>query len=360
MHPAISLSPATAPGCRPRWWGTFVAGLGLLAALGFPAAATADRVAARSITHRVTERADATQAASELLVRTGWGRGAGQLGRDPDGAGLGPAALAFGPRGELLVLDAANRRVLVLSPRGRPERALPLPGGHPRDLVALGAHLFVLAHASGAPDRYEVHALDLTTGQLRRTLPVPAAARVPGALLVAGSPAAPDLWIEADPLRCVPLLRAGAPVPATAQLRPVLGRPTRSSRRPLVAALTGRTDLTVGELDERGHVRPLADLQSAHPITAIREVTTDAAGRLFVVIVVARGPDPETAGLRQVLVVLDGRSAPRQLELAPPTALEPARPVAVAPDGAVVQLHVTPDGVTLRRFSAAAREASRP
>jgi hypothetical protein len=153
------------------------------------------------------------RASDGVVARLRYGEKVGQVGR-VGGVGdeqpLGPSSFDVAPDGSIYVADWVHRRVLVLSPRGVRQRAVPLPVSRPVDVavdsrgavavttLGLGATAFELAAGGRVVGRYPVG-----TGVAER---------------ITLTPGGPRVWVgpaQWAPVRSIP----GVPLPAGTQSR---------------------------------------------------------------------------------------------------------------------------------------------
>lgn len=304
-----------------------------------------------------------------LLVQGGWGAAAGEFGRRPEASRPGPMSLNVDALGRVHVLDQVNQRVQVFSADdGRLLRVVPGVPDTAEDLFATAEdRTWVLAQPSpGQPDRRLVLTELAADGRPLQRGPVHEQISLVTGLFARGDDAAPELWVESrhrDQLRVAVEGRLLAPA---AQAQPRNRARGRASRwRPaddhrLLAARLGRDHLTVATLDGArvaagGALRPLLDLVVDQPLVQILALLDDAAGSLHVAVALERPDDGTPRSFRKLIIVCPpgAVSQARTVELlGAPMASDAFRPIAVAADGTIYQLHTSERGVQIWRWEA--------
>jgi hypothetical protein len=291
----------------------------------------------------------APDVAAEVVARARWGSGDGELGRSAESHRSGPAALAVGSAGELLVLDQVNRRIARLSPDGRWLTAIPLESEAALDLIAVGESVWVLRYEPGPDHGYWLseHRRD---GARLRSVRLPRDLDLVTGLFAEGE----DLYVEERHEDQLLVLRGGAPVgEARTRRARVLGRPDPS--RPgsrLLRAREGRRAIVHQVLPGR-FTSPLLEVELPLPVVAFEELLADGRGGLYLGLFLAdAGADGDWRDPRRVLVAAPKGAPPRTIALASERAAETSRPLAVAPDGTLHELVLSEEGATIRRWPA--------
>lgn len=346
--PAWSPLPCAHLGDRPPRLGLALALLAASCSEGAQAPAAAGSALAEAPTSTAlalpTERAGA-----ELVARARWGSGDGELGRSRESHRSGPAAIAAGPAGELLVLDQVNRRVVRLSPDGRWLTAIPIESEAALDLVAVGERVWVLLYEPGPDHGYRLseHRRD---GTRLRGVRLPRDLDLVTGLFAVGE----DLYVEERHEEQLLVVRGGVPVGAARSRRArLLGRPDPS--RPGSRLLLGRDGrrAIVHQVFPGRFTSPLLEIELPLPVVAFEELLVDARGGLYLgLFLAAAGPDGDYSEPRRVLVAAARGSAPRAIAIATERAAETSRPLAVAPDGTIHELELAEEGATIRRWRA--------
>lgn len=288
---------------------------------------------------------------AEVIFQGPWGHRAGQVGRDSEGSRPGPMSITPLADGGLLVLDQENQRVVRLGARGELHGILPLQTRTALDLVASGEQVWVLYYFRSPGPGHAVGRLQ-KSGSLERVARYPGTAN-PTGLFMTGLAQAPDLWIEEEHDAQVRVVVSGQAAGEGARPLRVLGRPDRS--RPglrLTASRTGTHRATVLRVRPGVSTERLLDIKTPMPLMAIHELDSDAAGRIYVGLLMGR--ESSTPQTRSVLVVTRGEGGRTHsvVELPPAQAMDTFRPLAVADNGAIFHLHGTEQGVTIRRWAA--------
>jgi len=288
---------------------------------------------------------------AEVIFQGSWGQGAGQLGRDSEGSRPGPMSITPLADGGLLVLDQENQRVVRLGARGGLLKILPLQTRTALDLVASKGQVWVLYYFRSPKPGHAVGRLQ-KSGSLERVARYPGTAN-PTGLFMTGLADAPDLWIEEEHDAQVRVVASGQAAEEGAQPLRVLGRPDRSrSGMRLTASRTGTHRATVLRVRPGVSTERLLEIKTPMPLMAIHELASDAAGRIYVGLLMGR--ESGTPQTRSVLVVTrrEGGRTHSVVELPPAQAMDTFRPLAVAAGGAIFHLHGTDNGVTIRRWAA--------
>lgn len=286
------------------------------------------------------------QHAMIVVARLGVGQGPGDVTiRQPiegvEGAAGGPAALAVGPRGELLVADQLAGRVVRLGRRGEP--LPPLPAWGVED-VAFGpdGEIFAWSRARSTISRFDAGGQELEAIEVPGTLRwVTGFAALPG-----GGLGLHTAYQESAPLDTQDLrqeLGEGVPGPGGERYRTVRRdgaafievRPADSSAEPVRLAVAVRTAVgsleLVGATDDGEIVVDVQDVTASDPIRVERSV------RRY-------GPD---GGLRGEVRVPRGLYAP-------------AHALELGPDGTVYALVPTAVGVEVHAWAREASEGGAP
>ena len=145
----------------------------------------------------------------EVIARMSYGAAGDEVGRvggSGDQQALGPSSFDVGPDGSIHVADWVHRRILVLSPRGRLRRAVPLPVERPVDLAVTAGGEYALTTLGVRATAFELRPdgrYEVLTGVAER---------------VAATPAGPQVWV--GPAQWAPVRSApGSALPAEAQAR---------------------------------------------------------------------------------------------------------------------------------------------
>jgi hypothetical protein len=304
-------------------------------------------IAERARTAPPANDGDAALAPLGWPTRLAWGSGPGALGREArtEGNAEGPAAIALGRDGTLLVLDTVNARLVlagggstraIASPLAAPFDAAPLPGGGFALLDRLVDRAIAIVDASGA---------------LRARVPLPARAGEAG--LVTGVFAAGEtLCVEREHGACVPVgTTKGEPVGDDQPEFP--GRPASDGRSLLhagiVAPPSARVHLT------RSRARPFAhgftrELAMPSIVRSVDFLDANDAGELMLAVTLESAPEEH---LVLCLATETGAETARLRVPASPLPDEVNRGFAALPGGGFVYLYRTVDGAEPRRYPCA-------
>jgi hypothetical protein len=283
---------------------------------------------------------------SALQARTllPWDTAVGRIFGD-ESASEGPMSFALEPDGGALVLDQVNQRVLRLDAEGRARGTIELPSATFEDV-----------------EQYEgraVLALDRLVGKVLRVMDREGAllAEVPvegrgienGGSITAMLPRPDGVWLEVDHRHSVKLLDR--------QLQPcerqvILGRPIANGQS-LRAELDGNGGVLVSTAGRaEREAAQTAALAAEAPVERILWLDADARGRVHVVMhEVDRATTAPFQPVSQqyLAVVLDEQL--HELSRTPipwtPTEFEQNVEFRVAPDGHLVQMAFTQEGVLL-------------
>ncbi len=364
-------APSPTTGCTPQvsW------GLGSLALVCLLGACQADLAPPAGSGSRALQRppaspagplrwslgsgADLRLADAAMVLRSTWGDGPGQYGRQEQGARPGPASLAVTADDTLLVLDRVNRRVQRLTRGGRPLAPLPTASQTVEDIAAAGQRIWGLTYVPGRAG-YRVERYGEGGPDLR--LPLRSDLELATGLFVTGAPAAPELWVEQNHDTQLKVVAGGRALAAHEQTARVLGRPHRGLPGWRLSALRRDARHAVVLGVQPGHgARPLLEVQTPRDLVAIQELESDADGRVYLGLLLGElsGPDDGPMNLRKVVVVWKrGWRRCLTVELAAKQATDVFRPVAVSPGGALYQLQTTEHQVLVRRWDLSAREVT--
>lgn len=283
----------------------------------------------------------------EVIARLSWGSGPSELGRTrpQEGNPEGPMSLAVDARGDILVLDQLNSRILRLSPRGKVLGTLPTHLRAPQALTVAGDGTLLLLDR--LLDR-SVARLEPDTGKLLTKLPVqgkgvPEADLVTGLFSFEGS-----VYVEREHEELVRLDDPSAK--ADLPPRQLPGRPTADDRAFLRANIldrpNGRLQLTV--IDRAtNQPRYTRDYSLGFPLRTIRLLDSDRAGTLYLGVVGMFSSQP---GLR--IYCIDEREGTLLGHTELPLNTLPEETFsdfAVPGTGGVIYKHLTESGVTLLR-----------
>jgi hypothetical protein len=233
-------------------------------------------------------------APSGIVARLGWGSGPGRIGKPAEDEGQAETPLRMGTdsAGHLLLLDAANGRLLRLAPDGGADADVTLPIKQPRDVtVAKDGTILLLDPAEGGAGVMLLGPDGRTRGKL--SLP-PGLAEQSRSVLVSGK----DVYVESHQGE---LTRVGDvrgtvdPEPST-----VPGQPTRDGRgyvsARIVDAEAGRIHVYVVERSLQQ--RFSRQLQLSMPVEGIFLVDSNPSGTIYIGVT---GNRPEGTTVAQLL-----------------------------------------------------------
>lgn len=329
------------PVCKPREW---IPQLCVLALLVGCTQGTEQRVVARHAALQQSQtvtvgEADLGLADSTIVLRAGWGSGAGELGKRDEGARPGPMSLAVADDGSLLVLDQVNRRVVRYA-NGQPQAALSIAAETTEDIAIEGDHLWTLVYEPGESPGYRIERYPLAGAGAPVQHVLDRSFQLVTGLFVDGR----DVWVEMEHDVQRRVVRQGV---VDRQGRPELGRPDRAGRGFRLSALRdGTHQARVHRVVPGDGVYPMLVAQTQQPLVGVQALETDAQGRTFLGIVTGAEGEP----LRSLMLVADG-SGLVVIELSGKRVTEAFRPLAVGRDGSVYELETGEEGVTVRRWS---------
>lgn len=291
-----------------------------------------------------------------VVLRAGWGRGAGQLGRrgDPASVTEGPMSFLAGAGG-LVILDNVNQRLVRLDGAGRPLPPIALPNGAAQDVArGAGDHVAVL-------DRLRAGKVTLFDGDGRGLGSVALAG--PGIAepaAVSGIFGDRDGHIIAENAHAswIDLVDAAGNAVKTRAHAP--GRPTRDGGF-VAAAIVNRAagSIVVHRFAADGSLKWDAVVLFNAPLLDIALVDADATGNVFLGAHTAReSTTPPHALVDETLHVAQivdseagGRILPDQLSVAaPPPREEAFRDLSVGDDGTIYWMRRTPEGVVIEAY----------
>jgi len=297
----------------------------------------------------------AVAATGEVVVRAGWGGGAGQAGRrrDPESNPEAPMAIAPLADGTTAVLDQVNRRV-VRWRDGKPVGTIALGGDTAQDVAAAAGGRTAVLDRLG--DRVvQLYGAD---GQLENSIDLRAAVGDPGT--VTGLFADDDgVYVERDHRELVRVADANGRSlrGAGANEGARLGRPSRDGKWLVTVEIADRAS---GQVAIRGVDRKLSAgaptafegaIALGGPILHIVALDSDRAGNLVVAATVGEGAD-EALVVARVRPSAPGVVAAGTLRLPPLVgADETFRPVALDDAGAVYVSYAENDGLVVRRYA---------
>ncbi len=295
-------------------------------------------------------RAAAPRPRGEVVARAPWGSGPGAVGRvvPTSGAPEGPASFDVDAQGRVHVLDPVNGRLTIFE-KGAAPRAIALPGETYRDF-ALDGHGGAVAMDSLATGTLTF--VD-ATGRVTHTIGL-AGAGIPETGAATALFARDDgVWVEVEHGALVRVSDAsGAPDPARTA---VAGRFSRDGKRLLRAALAGPAAARVSATALAGGRGFETRVDFPLPLLALHEVASDDAGRTYLAAATVR-EDPATFEVVEehetVVVLGEGGAELGRVEIAAHDGPEdPAHLVRVGADGAIYELVLGDDGLTIERFS---------
>lgn len=291
----------------------------------------------------------ARSAVHDTVVVASWGSGLGELGhtRPAEAVSEGPMAMAIDSSGRIHVLDQVNGRIVIFE-AGKATQSIALPHGAYQD-IALDARGRV-----AVLDRLRTASVALLddSGAVAHTIPIVGKGLVEGGASTALFAFDDGVWIESEHQQ---LVRVGDMSGNFDRTRPSLaGRPSLDGRTLVRAALAGPASVAVSGFAIDGG-EWLAQLDFELPITSIRALESDAAGRIYLAAYLVREQTVApfaVAEERQVVVVLSptGAELSRVDIVAPKTPEEQFRPIRVGSDGSIYQLVCHDEGVTIERF----------
>jgi hypothetical protein len=357
---------------RAAWAGAALLGAGLLSALASrsraheatPAESPAPLAASVTLADtapgalRVTDVAidaggGASASGAKDAIALGWGAGALEVGRSrpEEGNPEAPMSLAIDPKGDVVVLDQVNGRLLRVGKDGAPLGAVSLSLQAPED-VAMGKD-----GSMAVLDRLVDKQIAIvgSNGKVLGNLPlegngVSDTGDVTG-VFVDGK----DVYVERE---SGTLVRVGDTSGVADAMRPELpGRPSRDGRL-LISA--GFSDAQAGRLIVSAIDRQTMDhlytreLRMGMPLLSIPLVDSDAAGIVYIATVAelpsSSGDDPTPVAFLTCLSSADGQPI-RTVQL--PVNTDPDetfREMTVADEGGVLFAHRTDSGMTIGRY----------
>jgi hypothetical protein len=286
-----------------------------------------------------------------ILVKGAWGIAPGQFGARFEDGGIGPAAIALGEDGRLLVLDQVNRRVQEFDPSGVLARIVPLDNETAEDLIPAGNGLFVLVYEPGPDHGYSVVRYSPAGSRLAE-IRLPRSVELVTGLFARGDPAEPDLWVEIQHGEQLLVAKRGAAVADRAEAYGRLVR-GRGETRVLARRISSR-EAAVEHVYPGRFTSTALSIETVDPLIAITDPHVDAAGHVAACALLAR-PDPDDparTGLRRVLVAAGPRGAVT-VELEGEMVAESVRPIAYSRGGDLYQMAALEEGFVVRRFALA-------
>ncbi len=286
-----------------------------------------------------------------VTMRAPWGSGPGELGRGDDQDHVGPMSLAADAHGNLLVLDAANRRVARFDKHGAPQSPVVIGQDSARDLaVGADGRVLVLDRKHGdlrilAPDSHLIGSVLLVGSGVRDADQVTAVfADRDGSAL-----------IEVDHRRVMRITGADG---LSLAARPSLpGRPRRDFTCFLSAAISDRRTGTVGvrALDDQGRTRWETPVSFGAPLLRIALLDSDESGRTYVAGDTGREsptPPDRLIDLRTTVIMLDPDGTPRGTLALPGSADsdESRRSLAISGAGTLYRMRTGDAGVTIESY----------
>ncbi len=279
-------------------------------------------------------------------VKLGWGGGANQLGRErrQEGDAEGPMSIATDAKGNALVLDQVNGRIVRLGPDGKPLGTVKVPVTSAQDLaVADDGKIAVLDRLSD-----KTVAVMGPDGKVLGNLPLEGKG-------VAESGGVTSVVIDGDDVYAEyehgPLVLLGdTNGNPSADCTSIPGRPSRDGK---TIWSTGITDAGAGRLwlsaVDRATMqnRFTRELTMGTPVRSIVLLDTDLAGIVYLGTVIDSG---EEAILLTCIAPTDGHVL-GSVEL-PASSMpeETTHDLAVLDAGGVVYKHLEASGVTLGRY----------
>lgn len=286
--------------------------------------------------------------AEGVIADLGWGSGPSQLGRSrpQEGNPEAPMSLALTSRGDTVVLDQLNGRLVRLAPDGSVAGTTALTQQYPQDVtVAKDGTLLVLDRLKDKT----VALIDPETGALRGELPVQGEG-IPNPGGITGTFVDGDsVYVEREHGA---LVRIGDLSGRADPSRPEIpGRPSRDGRAYLLARIIDARDgrLFLNAIDRQsGERRYTREYRLQFPLMSIVLLDSDRSGTVYLAVAgtLPTGGD----GVRLLcLDVLDGKvrgQADLPLNTLPE---ETFRDYSVLDEGGVVYQYRTEAGVSLRR-----------
>jgi hypothetical protein len=293
-------------------------------------------------------------AASHVLVRAGWGAGAGQLGKkiDQESAPEGPMSLTVDGRGNLYVLDEVNRRVQRWSADGKPLAPISIGSDTVQDL-ALGKN-----GAVALLDRLGEKNLQLYGSDGKPLGDVPLQGKhLPEAGGTTGLFTDKDgnFWVEREHAQLVRVATADGHSDPERPTAP--GRPSRDGRLYLSASIADRASgaALVRGLAEDGRVLWHQLVSLGAPLLYLSLLDSDARGNVYVAGHTGREsaqPPYQIVGEKLVIVGLSSDGAPRgmmELPASPPLA-ESFRELTIGDDGTIYRMVFSDAGVVIETY----------
>jgi hypothetical protein len=322
-----------------------------------PSRASASAPAAPSITVILddggTPAAAAPAVVNPVFVRTTWGSGPGQLGHElPQEANPeAPMSLTVDARGNVLVLDQVNQRLVRFGPDGQPAGTVRVDLRAAQDVATAADGTMAVLDRLG--DR--TVALLGPDGRERGRLPLEGANVPEGGGVTAVVVDGEDVYVEREH---GPLVRIGDTAGrADEEREEIPGRPTRDGQSYINAGLVdpaaGRVLVNSVERPSKRH-RFTRVMQIGLVVSGIVLLDTDRAGTIYLGVLGHSANDTSenpTPGVRLLCLdplqgsVLGAASLPANT-----TPEETFRDFSVLDEGGVMYAERSAEGVTLRRY----------
>src|SRR5512140_3618463 len=289
----------------------------------------------------------------EVIAQASWGSGPGQLGRHHSGEGNpeAPMSLAVTPRGDVMVLDQVNGRIVRFGPDGKVRGTVPVTQQAPQDVaVAKDGTLAVLDRLRDKT----VALIDPDTKELKGELPL-TGKNIPEPGLVTGTFVLDDsVYVEREHGALVRIGDlSGQADPAQPQLP---GRPSRDGKFYVAAHISNREEgrLVIYFLDRETYAQRMArELWLQFPLLYLTLLDTDRAGIVYVAVVgelpTGQASPASAPGMRLYCVEPVGGKVIGQADLIySPMPEETFRDLVVLDEGGILYQVRTEAGVTLR------------
>jgi outer membrane protein assembly factor BamB len=298
--------------------------------------------------------AGATSKRPEVIAQVGWGSGPEQLGRHHSGEGNpeAPMSLAVTPRGDVMVLDQVNGRIVRYGPDGKVLGSVPVTQQTPQDIaVAKDGTLAVLDRLRDKT----VALIDPETNQLKGELPL-TGKNLPEPGLVTGTFVLDDsVYVEREHGALVRIGNvSGQADPAQPELP---GRPSRDGKFYVAAHISNRAEgrLVIYFLDRETYAQRMArELSLQFPLLYLTLLDTDRAGIVYVAVVgelpTGQASPASAPGMRlYCLEPVQGKVIGQADLIYSPMPEETFRDLVVLDEGGIIYQVRTEAGVTLRR-----------
>ncbi len=284
-------------------------------------------------------------------ITLGWGGGDHDVGRlrPEEGNPEAPMSLVLDPKGNVLVLDQVNARMLRLGKDGKTLGIIPVPLRAAQDVaIAPDGTMAVL-------DRLGDKGIAILgpDGKLIGTLPLEGKGIDEAGGLTGVFVDGKSVYVEREHGT---LVRVGDTSGVVDESRPELpGRPSRDGRLLLSAGITdgsaGRLFISAIERATEEHVFT-RELRMGMPIVSIMLLDSDAAGVVYLATLaeIPSGDEPVPAVFLTCLSSGDGQPGHTVQLPVNASADETFREMTVAPAGGVVYAHRTESGMTLSRY----------